>query len=92
MSNKVTKNNQTSATKLGCRFTPAEVKLLDTLATTQGISTSSFIRSAVKDKMLEDLLKASGHHSNVRSQAAIDAAESELEKMLERLEDDEADA
>lgn len=84
-----TNNSQANTTKLGCRFTPAEVKLLDILATRQGISTSAFIRSAVKDRLLEDLLKVSGHHSSVRTQAAVDAAEVELEKMLSSLEDED---
>lgn len=83
-----TNAKQNATTKLGCRFTPAEVKLLDILSTRQGMSTSSFIRSAVKDRMLEELLKVSGHHSSVRTQAAVDAAEAELEKMLSSLEDD----
>lgn len=83
-----TNAKQTASTKLGCRFTPAEVKLLDILSTRQGISTSSFIRGAVKDRMLEELLKVSGHHSSVRTQAAVDEAENELEKMLSSLEDE----
>ena len=38
--------------------------------------------------MLEELLKVSGHHSSVRTQAAVDEAENELEKMLSSLEDE----
>lgn len=81
-----TNAKQNATIKLGCRFTPAESRLLDMLATSQGISTSSYFRQAVKERMLEDFLKKAGHHSNVRTASDVVSAEEQLEQLLEKIE------
>lgn len=56
-----------STTKVGARFTQAELDLLELVTKALGVSTSSYIRSAVKSTLLDDFLSMNGHHSSFRS-------------------------
>ena len=88
MENKIQTEKNNNSTKLGCRFTPAEVRLLELLSTTEGISVSAYFRQAVKQRMLDDMLRRAGHHSTIRSEADMAEASAELEKMLTSFEVD----
>ena len=75
-------SNSTGTLKLGARFTAAEAELMDTLAKANGTSTSAYLRDAVKAKMLDDFLRSTGKHSNVRTPAEIAFAEGKLNSIL----------
>ena len=81
-----TGSSKDKATKLGCRFTPAEVKLLDLLSRTEGISLSAYFRQAAKKQMMDDMLKHAGHHSSVRSESNVKAAHTALEEIIKNVE------
>jgi len=75
-------SNSTGTIKLGARFTAAEAELMDTLAKASGSSTSNYLREAVKARMLDDFLRSTGKHSNVRTPAEIALAEGKLHSIL----------
>ena len=77
-----TGSNNTSTTKLGARFTQAESRLLDLVSTATGVSVSAYIRSAVKQSLLEDFLKHTGHQSTIRSASDMNAADAALDDLL----------
>ena len=77
--------------KVGARFTPAEVELLDLVTTAMGVSVSSYLRKALKQALLEDYLSMQGHHSSFRTQEDITAAKQILKERAENLQSNTED-
>ena len=83
MINQMETDGRANATqKIGCRFTPAEAKLLDLLATVTGTTTSNYFRKAVKRQMFEDLLETLDHHSTAKTEEDIEKAAAELKELF----------
>ena len=76
-------NQPASTTKVGARFTQSELELLELVTKALGVSTSSYIRAAVKQTLLEDFLSMNGHHSNFRSADDVLEARRVLSSRLE---------
>ena len=75
-------NTTTTSQKVGTRMTPAEIELLERTATATGHSVSSYIRTATKKQMLEDVLDLTGHHSTFKSMKDKDNAINSLVAMV----------
>lgn len=72
--------------KVGARFTPAEVELLDLVTTAMGVSVSSYLRKALKTALLDDFLSMQGHHSSFRTPEDVNAAKQILKEKAENLQ------
>ena len=68
-------------------MTPAEIELLEKAATATGHSVSSYIRTATKKQILEDVLDLVGHHSTFKSLKDKDQAIKSLVAMVSAGED-----
>ncbi len=77
-----TDDKTTASQKIGCRFTPAEVKLLDLLSTLSGTTTSDYFRRAIKRQMMDDLLASLGHTSTVKTEAEIKEASEQIQQLI----------
>ena len=75
----------TASQKVGARFTPAEVELLELVTTALGVSVSSYLRKALKQSLLEDFLTMKGHHSNFRTEEDVNSARQILKDRTEPL-------
>jgi hypothetical protein len=71
--------------KVGARFTPAEIELLELVSTAKGVSVSSYLRKALKETLLEDFLSLQGHHSSFRTKEQISVAKQMIKERANNL-------